>query len=158
MVNEVLIRKINTVIQKYRNDSATFSNFWKSLVDSGDFYIIGGAIRSIFTHSTPRDIDIIVKSDMQKIFARLNEGVEINRNYYGGYKIDFDGIIVDLWDFKSHWAFKNGILPADENNLAESCFFDFDSLVYSPTTGFLDIDRYLHSIRSHMIDFTTIPH
>jgi hypothetical protein len=153
MENESLIQRINTVIQNYKNENSTFCNFWQSLIGSGDFYIIGGAIRSIYNNTKPRDIDIIIKNDVQEILTSLDDGVAINRNYYGGYKIDLNGIVVDVWDFENHWAFKNGILSADEKHLAESCFFDFDALVYSPTTGYLNIDHYLHAIESHMIDF-----
>ena len=153
MENEVLIQRINTVIEKYRNDNPTFCTFWQSLFEAGDFYIIGGAIRSIYNNNIPRDIDIIVKNGIQEIINNLDDSVTISKNYYGGYKLDCNGVIVDVWDFESHWAFKNNILPPDEQHLAESCFYDFDALVYSPTTGYLDIDRYINAIEAHTIDF-----
>lgn len=152
MKNDILIIKLNDYIKKYKSENTLFSIFWKSLGETDDFYIIGGAIRSIYNNSKPRDLDIIVKSGMKGILERLS-GVSMYRNYYGGYKIDLNGLIVDIWDFESHWAFKKGILPADEKHLTESCFFDFDALVYSPVTNYLNIDRYLHAIESRTIDF-----
>lgn len=153
MQKEVLIQKINAVIQKYKNQNSTFCSFWHLLIEIGNFYIIGGAIRSIHNNSNPRDIDIIVKSSIKGILKNLGGNIKISRNYYGGYKIDCNGIMIDIWDFENHWAFKDGLLPADEKYLGESCFFDFDALVYSPATNYLDIDRYLHAIESRTIDF-----
>jgi hypothetical protein len=153
MRNAALIKKINCTINKYASENQSFNDFWQFLFVNGDFYIIGGAIRAIYQNRKPRDIDIIVKDGADQIIKKFSNKNKIIKNYYDGYKIDLDGIIVDIWDFKNHWAFKAGILDADENNLVESCFFDFDALVYSPTTNYLNIDRFKQSIKSNTIDF-----
>lgn len=153
MRNSNLIKKINESINNYAEANESFRDFWHILLSQGNFYIVGGAIRSIYKNRKPRDIDIIVKDDVKKILSALSDKIDISNNYFGGYKIDFTGIVVDIWDFESHWAFKAGLLNPDEKNLAESCLFDFDALVYSPVNEYLNIDLFRHSIESNTIDF-----
>ncbi len=153
MENSNLIKKINEVINNHVEINLSFGNFWRKLRSLGNFYIVGGAIRSIYKDREPRDIDIIVKDSVENVLSALSNNVSISKNYFGGYKINFTGIIVDIWDFESHWAFKSGLLSPEEKNLAESCFFDFDALVYSPANNYLNIDHFRHSIESNTIDF-----
>lgn len=147
-----LISKIQHQIEHYKAECVQFCAFWNSLLDQDNFYIIGGAIRSIYNGKKPRDLDIVLKNGIDCVLKSIGNNIPVSRNYYGGFKIDFHGISVDFWDFENHWAFKSGVLPAEEKYLAESCFFDFDALVYSPVTDFLDIGRYLQAINSRTID------
>lgn len=153
MKNGSLINRINDAISKYTEINTDFCDFWRLLVEQGDFYIVGGAIRSIYKNRKPRDIDIIVKNNLEQILLTLKSSITTSKNSLGGYKIDFGGIIVDIWDFENHWAFKTGILNPDEKNLAESCFYNFDALIYSPSNDYLDIDLFKNSIESNTIDF-----
>lgn len=158
MQKDTLIGKIKNQIEHYKTESALFCSFWNSLLDQENFYIIGGAIRSIYNGKKPRDLDIVLKSGIDCVLKSIGNTIPVSRNYYGGFKIDFNGISVDFWDFENHWAFKSGVLPADEKFLAESCFFDFDALVYSPITDYLDIGRYLQAIDKRTIDIIKKDH
>ncbi len=153
MSGATLIHNLKRRIADYRDSSPMFCRFWSELLSNGEFYIIGGAIRAIHQNRRPRDIDIIVKDGLAEIVRELGRDAIVQRNYFGGYKLNLNGLLIDIWDFDRHWAFKSGVLDAREDNLARSCLFDFDALIYSPATDYLDITHYENCLRTKTIDF-----
>lgn len=102
MRNTVLKQKIKSFLTANAQQNQPFRDFRRSLDKEENFYIIGGAIRSIFCNRKPRDIDIIVKGSAHDIIRNLSGKTAIIENYFGGYKIDFDGITVDLKGYILH--------------------------------------------------------
>ncbi len=153
MSGATLIHNLKRRIADYRDCNPMFCRFWSKLLSQGEFYLIGGAIRAIHQNRKPRDIDIIVKDGVEEIIGGLDKNAIVQRNYFGGYKINLSGFLVDIWDFERHWAFKSGVLDARGDNLARSCLFDFDALIYSPATDYLDIRHYENCLRTNLIDF-----
>ena len=105
------------------------------------YYIIGGAIRSLIKEEKPRDIDIIIdKSDSYlKDFLNKNNFI-FHKNTLGGYKINN---FIDLWSIENHYMFKKNIynilLP---ENILYTTFNSYDSILYDKTNNILYDDFY----------------
>ena len=96
-------------------------------------YIFSGVIRNFFLESTEeiRDLDLVVDCDryINKVFHKYN----IRRNSFGGYKIEINGLNVDLWCIKDTWMYKHQqVLEFDTlfRGIPSTAFFNFSSILF----------------------------
>lgn len=106
---------------------------YETLVE-GTAYVIGGYLRDIANKKASRDLDIIFNLPSNRLISILtNSKLKFNINRMGGAKIDLCDYQVDLWSFENNWSFRNNLVKLNEQyiveNIAEGCFYNFDSLV-----------------------------
>ncbi len=62
-------------------------------------YLVGGGVRDIMCSKVPKDLDFVVLGNDRKwileVFDKFNISYDYNK--FGGFKINYNGIVVDLW-------------------------------------------------------------
>lgn len=119
----------------YDNIDSDIENFISILKKRTSVFIFSGIIRDFFlfkNHTPFRDIDLIIEDDLilEDIFQDLN----FKKNSFGGYKIKFNNVDIDLWVIKTTWALNRGQLKFEFdylNALPKTTFFNFSSIIYS---------------------------
>lgn len=119
----------------YDNIDVDVEKFISHLKNKTKVFIFSGIIRDFFlfkNHTPFRDIDLIIEDDLilEDIFQDLN----FKKNSFGGYKIKFQNVDIDLWVIKKTWALNQGQLKFEFdylNALPKTTFFNFSSIIYS---------------------------
>lgn len=160
MSKRVLYEGQLKVIKDYMNNlckNKEINMLINSLKEYGDLILIGGAVRDlIIKKSTPRDIDIIVNTNLN-LDSLLLKYDTCFKNRFNGYKIIIDSLEFDIWSINDHWAFKNNIVEKNLNNLRNTTFLDFDSPWYNFTKEEGDIELFMKCLEKHQIDITLDP-
>jgi len=119
----------------YENIDSDIQSFINTLKDKTNVFIFSGIIRDYFLykkHTPFRDIDLIIEDDL--VIEDIFHNLIFRKNSYGGYKIKFDNIEIDLWVIKKTWALNQGQLKFEFdylNTLPKTTFFNFSSIIYS---------------------------
>jgi len=104
----------------------------------GNIYAVGGTTRSILSGKKYRDLDLVYDGDLPEL--------KTDKNSNGGYKLEHNGIPIDLWTLKTHKPFKTLAIEPTAKNLADSLLLNFDCGSYCVTTGELNINKYKEAI------------
>lgn len=130
-----------------------FSNFIEGLSKAGKIFIVGGGVRDIINNNEVDDLDIIIKLRKEKL-SKLIFDLQCNykTNKFGGYKIYFSAIVVDIWSIDDNWAFKENVLSKKVSNISKSTFFNFDSLVCNLYNEKVYSHYYNECIRTRVLD------
>lgn len=96
-------------------------------------YLLGGAIRDLIMDNVPKDLDFIVlgmeySKDILEVLNKYK--IDFNYNHFGGYRINYNGVHVDLWasnDLFSAVQYNvDGLFfYLNDNNLISFSFDDF---------------------------------
>lgn len=97
-----------------------------------DVYIFSGIIRNFFLNIRDiRDIDLVLekKIDIHEYFVHS----QIKENSFGGYKILYDTLPIDIWFAKDSWAYKvQNVFDFDLGKyLFKTAYFNFSAILYS---------------------------
>lgn len=80
-------------------------------------YLIGGAIRDIFLNNNFKDLDFVCTCDEKYIIDFINNNnLKYKKNSFGGYKISYLDIEIDMWS---------------EVDLFNSIEYNLDGIVYN---------------------------
>jgi hypothetical protein len=116
--------------------------------------IFSGVIRNfILDKRGCRDLDIVL-TDKVSIEEFFNPSL-LKRNSFGGYKIQYNGLTVDLWYLEETWDLKDKmVLPFDlMSYIPSTAFFNFSSVVYNYTTKkFIATNDFLKFIKTKEMD------
>lgn len=110
-------------------------NFLSEVQSKTNIYLFSGVIRNYFINKKfekLRDIDFIIEDELDII--SMFPTLDINRNSFGGYKININGLFIDLWVIKDTWGLNYGQLKLAFNqiqHLPNTTFFNFSSILYS---------------------------
>ena len=124
---------IETYLQQY---PITF-DFYHKMLNVGDIYIMGGTARELKNKKsikTIKDIDFCIYIKDQIEFEKIISEYNYRRNAYDGYKIlDLESLL-DIWDVRNTWGFKNGLVKVNNDDyfekLVDTVFLNIDALVY----------------------------
>ena len=149
---------LSEILKKYNN----LESFLERINENGRLYILGGSVRDSFykkkNEYTIRDLDLIFSKDIKKIKNILEE-YDYSINRFGGYKIKFFDIEVDIWSYKDNWATKNYFKPRDKKNMIDlisyGTLLNIDSLVYDYRNKSICYDYFKEAYESSIIDFIT---
>ena len=128
-----------------------FRIFFEEIKYVGTPYLIGGAIRDICNNYEPRDIDIIIdcrKDKLQEIAAKYNHRF----NRFGGIKLAFQRLKIDIWTMNDNWAFKENVYFKSEENIEKGSFYNFDSIVINLCTNRIYADIYNECVERNCLD------
>ncbi|MBQ0268167.1 MULTISPECIES: hypothetical protein [Providencia] len=137
---------INTQANTFNDYLADrFPKFAKQIInvlleEKNDVFLFSGIIRDYFLYKDKlsnfnvRDIDIVV-SDIDKFHSTFKNIVKYNKNSFGGLKLYFNDINIDVWQANSTWGL-NRVLPKDKNQsniiniLPKTVFFNCSSILF----------------------------
>lgn len=131
---EKLVESKSEDFYKYLQNIIPYSlmNIISSISQETNVYLFSGLIRNYFLGVYDyRDIDLVLESavDVKNYFKKCN----IQINSYGGYKIAFDDIPVDIWFAKDSWAYK--VQKVFDFDLAkfifQTAYFNFSAIIFS---------------------------
>lgn len=103
----------------------------------GNCFFIGGVLRSfknfdIFNEI--KDIDIIFQSENPITLSKICNKYNYSKNHFGGFKINCDGIMIDVWNIEDTWAFRTNTVVCEKYEmpklLCNTTFLNIDSIVY----------------------------
>ena len=147
----IMTNKLNSDIQiniKKDLKNLNIAHFIEKLNKVSEVIIFGGYIRDKYLHvkEQSRDIDIVVILKDKKVslydIIREETNKNIRINAFGGYKIFFEKIEVDIWELKDTWAFKHNQQPVRNpkwRELTNTVYTNMDSIAFNYSTGSLEI-------------------
>lgn len=154
MLSTIHQRDVNKVFDFLSTEEAKdnlFRIFFGEIKSLGTPYLIGGAIRDICNNYKPRDIDVIIdckREDLQSIASKYNHRF----NRFGGVKLEFQGLKIDIWTMSDNWAFKENVYLKSEENIEKGSFYNFDSIVINISTKQIYADFYNECIDNNCLD------
>lgn len=114
------------------NNNDGLYNFVKNLLPQNKVYIFGGFVRDYLYHYNKfNDIDFVIDIKSEKLKEKLINLSDkaIIFNQFGGYKLRFDDIKVDIWTLEDTWAIKHGYYNKDE--LLKTVYLNVDAYAYN---------------------------
>jgi len=128
-----------TIIQ---NKSSAFEKVLRSIVGifvwkilewlctQTNVYVFSGVIRNFLLGKTDcRDLDIVVDS-LDSVRRLLNVLPYAHKNQFGGFKISFSFLDVDVWELDKTWGIKAKNMNTSPTSLVNSAFFNFSGILY----------------------------
>ncbi|MER1823168.1 hypothetical protein KC982_18395, partial [Proteus mirabilis] len=116
---------INTQANTFNDYLADrFPKFAKQIInvlleEKNDVFLFSGIIRDYFLYKDKssnfnvRDIDIVV-SDIDKFHSIFKNKIQYKKNSFGGLKLYFNDINIDVWQANLTWGLKN--IPQKNRN------------------------------------------
>ena len=142
-----------------QNEDADVINILHDLSLETRIFIFSGIIRNYFLGiKNNRDIDIILEGEID-VYSFF-KGFEIKQNSFGGFKININNTVIDLWYLKDTWALKkNPVLDFGlEKQIPYTAFFNFSAIVYSfNDKEFYYTKDFLRFLRDKQIDVVHKP-
>lgn len=134
---------VKSLYSKLKTNKDSY-NFIKYLMNYYELYLFGGGVRDFLNNDLDyfRDLDFVIKSpndDEINIEKFIPKNIQFKKNRFNGYKIYFENCIIDIWDIKNTWAFKNNKLDTSVENLLNSVYLNIDSLLY-----YLNENKYIN--------------
>lgn len=150
---------IRIEIEKYLKKYPPAQILFEKLVEIGDVYIIGGLLREYKDNNqinSLRDADFSINIKHKEKWEKVIKDIPNQKNRFGGYKFNCSGFIVDVWDVKETWAFRNKIIDVDETEffkyLSKSVFLNVDALIYDLSNNRWNDAIYLQAMEKNEID------
>lgn len=147
------------IIYEYLKKSPPASELFKKLEGYGNFYLIGGVLREFKDHKciqSLRDIDIVIDTSEKENCKAMLKKYRPQINTFGGYKIFFQNLIVDIWFLDETWAYRKKIVkcPPEQygERLTDTVFLNIDGIAYNWNLETWKDERYNESIESGIID------
>lgn len=114
-----------------RNDAKQFIN---GLSEAGEMLLFGGGVRSYFENAyqiMPRDFDIVINTQTVDI-SMFFDDYPYKRNRFGGFKVELDDMLFDIWSISCTWAFRSGKVAFEQpEDLTKTVFLNHDAIVYN---------------------------
>lgn len=125
------------------------------LVEQCDVYVFGGVIRNfLLGYPFHRDIDFVVYAK-EKITLpiELFHGINITRNKFGGVKLTFPHLTIDVWGLDRTWGVLQVGGNPTPNTLIRTVFFNFSAIVFDyKKQNFIYSDDFLKFYKSKTMD------
>lgn len=151
---------IERVLFNYMSQYPMATKILREVEKCGETFLFGGALRAYADNKdnfAPRDIDIVVDSKKNEHLLKavlLPYNPMINR--FGGYKIKYKDLSIDIWSLKRTWAFENKVLIYKEDeyreHLQDTVFLNIDSIVYNLTNNILYDEKYNEAMKTRILD------
>lgn len=135
-------------------------DFLDKLSNQTNVYIFSGVIRNYFLNLTDnRDLDLVLESPIEIEELLLKNTYRLNS--FGGYKIQFENINIDLWYLDNTWSLKNYQLTLNyqlDRYIPQTAFFNFSAVLYSYNNKqFIYTKHFLRFLRDKKIEMVYAP-
>lgn len=132
---------------------------FQELETAGHIYLIGGVLREFIDHrqiKELRDIDIIIDVHDNDRWLLTLQKYHLQRNRFGGNKINCEGLLIDVWPIGQTWAFREGKINCTPNeyaqHLPETVFLNIDGIIYDWDQDMWFGSRYHEAMNRQTID------
>lgn len=148
------------VIRAFENISRENPLLYKFLYEacySHRVFIIGGFLRSVINHQQPRDLDVMMNVSNELLEHYISsKNLVFRKNKFGGFKINFGKITVDIWTSDTNWAFASKVVSIGEQDIlsrvAQGAFYNYDSLVFDLKTERVNVAIYNNCVERNTLD------
>ena len=148
---EMTVKKVSALKRQF----VSLRSLLSSLSAMGELAIFGGAIRDIVISPNLqrfRDIDIVVSVLSNDELLPVFHNLQFRRTRFGGFHCILEGVCLDVWALGATWAFKEGLLRIDIENLPRSTFLSIDAIAVTLADRKLYEYRFFESIKEKTID------
>jgi len=154
---KVLKKRVRRFFEYVPEERRTVSKVLRDLENVADVYVFGGLMRDLALYGIDdfnSDIDLVVKPNDLVEFKRILGTYGFSQNKFGGYRLQSQRWLFDIWEFKNTWAFReNHISPHSKRSLIETTFFNWDAILYDcKSNQIICDDNYLHAIAHRNLD------
>lgn len=148
------------VIHRFEEISRENSILYKFLYEAASLhsvFIVGGFLRSVANHETPRDLDVIFNMSEDLLMECIkSKNLYFKRNKFDGFKISFSQIDLDIWTPDTNWAFASRVVsvgyPDIISKVAQGTFYNYDSLVFDLKSEKVNVTAYNDCVASNALD------
>ncbi len=103
------------------------------LASKTNVYIFSGVIRNFFVGvNENRDLDLVLENEID--LQELLSDFKVSINSFGGYKIEYNNLNIDLWFLNNTWSIKNHQLTINfqlDKYIPQTAFFNFSAVMFS---------------------------
>lgn len=138
------IGKESVVFKNYLRELCRMDMFLlhdiEKLAQEQEVYVFSGIIRDFFLEKpnyehqrgkkkrrSPRDLDFVLDGDCK---AEMFTAGKVHVNQYGGLKLEWGNVTVDVWSLEETWGIIEDSKPVTPQSLLETSFFNFSAIVY----------------------------
>jgi hypothetical protein len=139
-----------------RDNAALYKFLYEACIHCSVFFV-GGFLRSVANAERPRDLDVIFNLSDDKLYRYITDkSIPTHRNRFGGFKLDFNGITMDVWASETNWAFVENVVATGHRDIisgiAHGTFLNYDSLVFDLRTQKINVSAYNECVRTQTLD------
>lgn len=152
-----ILKAINKDLDKFQ-----IRGFINNLEKHGEVIFFGGYIREKYLSlkTKPRDIDIVFDGreadfDLRSYLINDMEIEEslISVNEYGGLKINFEAIKIDIWKMLDTEAFKHNLKKyTGWKSLTDTTYSNFDAIAFNYSCKELDDSKFQQLLKSSVVE------
>lgn len=150
-------------MEKMLSEYLTKHNPAKVLFDElkglGNVYLIGGVLREVRDNGgiqSLRDIDIVLDTIKEKEYREVLKMYAPTLNRFGGYKVVFKDLIIDIWLLRQTWAYSADIIKCNIEDyskmLPQTVFLNMDSIVYDMKNKKWYDEEYIKAMETKVLD------
>ena len=167
-----MAKKLSDIEQIINESNGSFvtylkSNFDKRVIDllnklslETNVYIFSGVIRNFFLKvNENRDLDLVLENEID--LQELLSDFKISMNSFGGYKIEFNNLNIDLWFLQNTWSVKNHQLTMNfqlDKYIPQTAFFNFSAVMFSYNRKeFIYTIHFLRFLRDRKLEMVYAP-
>ncbi|WP_337236402.1 hypothetical protein [Proteus faecis] len=128
------------------------------LFDSSNIYAFGGVVRDIELQNTPSDIDLVFNGDRNDFTYLLEclSSEKLNKNKFGGFRIETNMLDIDFWHYEDTWAFSNDKVENVNNsidNILKTTFFNWDAILFDlKKQNIICSNYYYYNLNNRYLD------
>lgn len=155
-------RELLDAINSHIKPNEPANCFLSQLMSVSWVYLFGGGVRDFLDGNFEeiRDLDFVVRSKSKYLvniekYIPKDKNIKFTKNRFGGYKIFFDSLIIDIWNMEDTWLFKKHRIKISEENLINSVYLNIDALLYllNKKEYLYDCDKnYIKIKKSKLLD------
>lgn len=154
--------------KEIQGKSDLFRQYIRSILSSGktlsllecisaqtEVYIFSGIIRDfLLNHNEHRDIDIVIcEKGNLRIPISMWRDLKIERNKFGGIKINCGRLNIDTWGLEDTWVFRNTGMKKKKYLLPATAFFNFSAIIFDYNNNkFIIHDKFYEFYETRTID------
>jgi len=154
---KTLKKRVRRFFECVPEERRTVSKVLRDLENVADVYVFGGLMRDLTLYGIDdfnSDVDLVVKPYDLVEFKNILEAYGFSQNKFGGYRLQSQRWLFDVWEFKNTWAFQeNHVLPHSKRSLIETTFFNWDAILYDcKSNQIICDDKYLDALSHRNLD------
>jgi hypothetical protein len=125
-----------------------------------EIYLFGGFPKDIYlkgNNAIPRDIDLIVNGNDIGPLSELFSKYQIEKSRFGGLKIKYYGLDVDIWTLNDTWAFKSHVAKLEGiDSISKTTFLNIEAIAVElfpkSTKRKVVLDGFFEAIENHELE------
>ena len=161
------VGKESVIFKSYLRELCSMDMFLlhdiEKLAQEQEVYVFSGIIRDFFlgmpntkhkfnkkSKHNLRDLDFVLEGDCK---AEMFSAGNVLVNQYGGLKLQWGNVTVDVWSIEETWGIIEEGMPITPQSLLETSFFNFSAIVYDYNNEkFLVGNQFLNFLNTNTLD------